>query len=461
MRNGFTDKRLLDALDYIDMRFVAEAAHKLKARPIGYAPSGNKTNGRVIARQILKLVACLLILSAAIPVITYVIRNFADFKCWLVGDTSEESVPELTLPETPPPETTEILDTDETIVEETTEEIEQVNNGTEGLVYRLNEDGASYTLVSRGSCTAMNVQVASVCNGLPVTAIGEGALAGYAEMLTLKVPDSVTSIGEGAFKNCVKLNSVGLPDTVSYIGANAFENCLSLWVLFLPDSLEVIESGLFTNCSSLRTVEARNKLKRIITGAFYGCTSLTGFNFNGTGSEWSDVKKGSNWHIGSAIRQVDCNTGSIKISPPSTEILENDGSEGLEYSLSGIEATLVSLGTCKEKNIVIASTYGGYPVKWIGKGVFEDCTDVEIITIPDTVFSIGSLAFADCTSLERIYIPASVERISSDIFRGCSALGSIEVAADNKVYMAVNNCLIQKDNGTLVLACATSVLPND
>lgn len=463
--NGFTDKRLIDALDYIDPRFIAEAARKLKERPIGYAPADEKASRKVIARQLLKLAACLLILSAAIPVITYVLQNFADFTGWLMGDTSEESVPELTLPETPPTETTDLPPkeetTEETTAEETTEEIKQVHNGSEGLIYSLNEDGASYTLVSRGECTAVNVNVASVCNGLPVTAIGDGALADYTEMLTIKVPNSVTSIGEGAFKNCTNLNSVGLPDTVSYIGANAFENCTSMWVLFLPDSLEVIEAGLFTNCSGLRTVEARNKLKRIITGAFYGCTSLTGFGFNGTGSEWSNVKKGSNWHIGSAIRQVDCNTGSIKINPPATEILENDGSEGLEYSLSGIEATLVSLGTCKEKNIVIASTYGGYPVKWIGKGVFEGCTDVESITIPETVFSIGSLAFADCTSLESIYIPASVGRIQSDSFRGCLSLRSIEVAADNEVYMSVNNCLIQKDNGTLVLACATSVLPND
>lgn len=455
---GYRDTRLLEMLDYIDPKYIEKTKKYYKSVPARSA-AGAKIDPKKQIKYIVALVASLLLLSAFIPAVTYLIQNHLS-----IGGIQETTGSDTTLaPEisseeitsSPEPETTEPL------YDGTTAPPEIEYDGSRGLVYKLSDDGQSAWLFGMGTCTDMNIQVASVYDGLPVTMIGKEALAGYDRVRSITIPETVTEIGEGAFKNCTGLEGIVIPDAVSVIGAYAFENCTSLQTLFLPDALGVIDVGLFTNCSGLRNVEARNKVKRIITGAFYGCTSLTGLSFNGTGTEWSNVKKASNWHIGSAIKYVHCNTGSITISSASSEILENNGSAGLEYRLNGKEAILENLGTCKEKNIVIASTYGGYPVRQIGKGVFEGCSDIESVTIPETISSIGSLAFADCTSLKSLYIPASVESIRSDSFRGCSSLKSIEIAADNAIYKSVNNCLIQKDNATLILACSTSVLPAD
>ena len=446
--------KLIAALEFIDVRFIEEAGAKIKERPVSgmYFAAGDR---KKTVRQMVALVACIALLIAAVPLVTYFSTHLPEIIASIIGEQTTDTDAELTETEITPEETT-------LPVPETTEEVKHEHNGSEGLIYQINEDGVSATLISGGSCQLMNVQVASRYDGVPVTAIGDYALADLEEMQSLKIPESVKSIGIGAFKNCKNLSSVVIPDTVSYIGANAFENCTSLWVLFLPDALEVIESGLFTNCTALKTVEARNKVRRIIKGAFYGCTALTGLNFNGTSREWNEISKGEYWNIGSAIRQVDCNTGTIKVpAPPEEDSAENDGTPGLEYKLSGVEATLMSVGTCTEKNIVIASTYRGYPVKWIASGVFEGCSDIESVTIPETVVSIGSLAFADCTSLESIYIPASVGSIYSDAFRGCSSLKTIGVDTDNAKYKAVDNCLIQKDSSTLVFACEGCKIPAD
>lgn len=446
------DKRLLEAFEYIDEKYIDEAAEQIKARPKDGAHAADGSGFHRSIRLTLALAAGLLIISAFIPLVHHIINNYLN-----ISGFTETTETELTQ------DSTENLyeDTTESPHSDTTAAPEVEYDGARGLVYKIADDGKSAWLFGMGTCTVPNIVVASVYDGLPVTMIGKEALAGYDRIESITIPETVTVIGEGAFKNCTNLSSILIPDTVSVIGAYAFENCKSLDIIFLPDALEVIDVGLFTNCPGLRTVEARNKVKRIITGAFYGCTSLTGLSFNGTNVEWSNVKKSSNWHIGSAIKYVHCNTGSIGISPASSEILENDGSAGLEYKLVGTEAVLESLGTCKEKNIVIASTYGGYPVIRIGKGVFEGCSDIESVTIPETISAIGSFAFADCTSLESLYIPASVKSISPDSFRGCSSLKSIVVAADNSIYKSVNNCLIQKDNATLILACSTSALPAD
>ncbi len=462
---GYRDTRLLEMLDYIDPKYIEKTKKYYKSVPARSA-AGAKIDPKKQIKYIVALVACLALLSAFIPAVTYIIRNHLIFPGFYETTGDETTLtPDITSEDiTTSPETAETepgQETTEAPYDGTTADPEPEYDGSRGLVYKLADDGKSAWLYAMGTCTDEDIVVASVYDGLPVTMIGKEALAGYDRVESIIIPKTVTSIGEGAFKNCTGIKSILIPDTVSVIGAYAFENCTSLQTLFLPDALEVIDVGLFTNCSELRNVEARNKVKRIITGAFYGCTSLTGLSFNGTGTEWSNVKKASNWHIGSAIKYVHCNTGSITISPASTEILENNGSAGLEYRLNGKEAILENLGTCKEKNIVIASTYGGYPVRQIGKGVFEGCSDIESVTIPETISSIGSLAFADCTSLKSLYIPASVKSIQPDSFRGCSSLKSIEVAADNAIYKSVNNCLIQKDNATLILACSTSVLPAD
>ena len=63
----------------------------------------------------------------------------------------------------------------------------------------------------------------------------------------------------------------------------------------------------------------------------------------------------------------------------------------------------------------------------IGSRVFENCTSLTSITIPNSVTRIDSRAFSDCTSLTRITIPDSVTRIGEFTFSGCESLKSITI----------------------------------
>lgn len=349
MRNesGFADKRLLEALDYIDMRFIEEAAQKIKERPIGYAPSDARTSRKVIARQILKLAACLLILSAAIPVITYVLRNFTELAGLFTGDTTEETAPELTEPETPPPETSAPApETSENTVNETTAplydgttaEPEVEYDGSRGLMYKMNDDGKSYYLAGMGICTDENIVVASTYDGYPVTVIGKEALAGYDRVKSVTIPDSVTVIDHYAFMNCSALENVTIPDKVTYIGAEAFSGTaiknielptgltyLSIGAfkdcpieeVMIPYTVEVVYSA-FWGCSELRSVTIGRNVAEIKALAFYGCSKLTGLNFDGTVEEWNKIKKNEDWNAESVISVVHCTDGDVAIEPDET-----------------------------------------------------------------------------------------------------------------------------------------------
>jgi len=66
-------------------------------------------------------------------------------------------------------------------------------------------------------------------------------------------------------------------------------------------------------------------------------------------------------------------------------------------------------------------------VSSIGNDAFSGCSSLTSVTMSDGVTSIGESAFSDCTSLTSINIPNSVTSISDYVFAGCTSLTSINI----------------------------------
>lgn len=73
------DKRLLGALDYIDDKFIAEVTESYKI----FEPSDGKITAhrtlKISLRQFAALAACLILLSAAFPVVNYAVKIISSF----------------------------------------------------------------------------------------------------------------------------------------------------------------------------------------------------------------------------------------------------------------------------------------------------------------------------------------------------------------------------------------------
>ena len=85
--------------------------------------------------------------------------------------------------------------------------------------------------------------------------------------------------------------------------------------------------------------------------------------------------------------------------------------------------------------VIIPETIDGASVERIGNYAFLDCTQLEKVTMPNTVTSIGDGAFMGCTQLEKVTMPNAVTSIGNSAFANCSNLK--EVAFSNELKFLI------------------------
>lgn len=103
-----------------------------------------------------------------------------------------------------------------------------------------------------------------------------------------------------------------------------------------------------------------------------------------------------------------------------------EGAAFFSYSVTDNEATITGY-TGSAEILEIPSTLADYKVVGIGDGVFDDCTSLTNVIIPDGVTSIGEWAFGSCENLKSITIPDSVKSIGNSAFGYCMALESVTI----------------------------------
>lgn len=74
------------------------------------------------------------------------------------------------------------------------------------------------------------------------------------------------------------------------------------------------------------------------------------------------------------------------------------------------------------KNVTLPST-----IKSIGNGSFYQCYNLQNITIPESVTSIGDNAFGHCTGLKSVTLPSTIKSIGDNAFEYCIKLQNITI----------------------------------
>ena len=254
----------------------------------------------------------------------------------------------------------------------------EVEPFTEGWIFELSGDGASYSVLGYNGVST-EVYIPSYYQDLPVTSIGDWAFTFCNSLTSITIPDSVTSIGYRAFGWCSSLTSIMISDSVISIGEWAFAGCSNLTSITIPESVTSIGVGAFGDCGGLTSISVESK------------------------------------------NQVYHSSGNCLIETQSKTLIAGCGA-----SVIPSDGSVTSIGDCafygrdRLTNITIPDS-----VTSIGESAFRYCESLTSVTIGDGVTSIGDWEFAGCSSLTSIVIPDSVTFIGNSAFTGCDSLTTV------------------------------------
>lgn len=330
------------------------------------------------------------------------------------------------------------------------------------LNFKLNVDNQTYSVAGNKKCEDRYVAIPSTYEGLPVVSIEEGAFYGNKSIMSVIIPNSVTSIGERAFADS-SCHRVSLPDSLRKIGNKAFKDARQLESIVIPDSVQVLGEDIFANCASLRSVTMLNSvttigecafrecrslekitipdsLQTVHIDAFAYCTSLKDVYYGGDIEDWCKITfvnpQSNPLNQATNLYFEDKLVSDVVIPDYITVIPQYlfAGYKGLESvtmpdSVIGVqEGAFMDCSSLKVINWSNSIEYVGPITQDSSRrmyGVFEGCSSIESITLPNSLQTIGIGAFADCISLKNIVIPNSVKRMGGYSFSGCNSLDEV------------------------------------
>lgn len=246
----------------------------------------------------------------------------------------------------------------------------------------------------------IGIRAFNQCSSLESVIIPEGvpsielmAFEGCKALTTVSIASSVKTIGISAFRYCTALTTVNIANGVSNIYSNVFDNCASLKNIVIPQSVTKIEPDAFKDCS-LETVVVESETPISIYSTTFAIACYDATLYVPVGSK--DAYK------------ADYNWGKFKKIVDGTEepsIIV----DGFEYLIiSDDDKTAKVVGGPSEGDIEIPSSFEynneTYSVKAIDDRAFYGYSEMNSITIPNSVASIGNSAFANCISLTSVTV---------------------------------------------------------
>ncbi|MBR6535440.1 MAG: leucine-rich repeat protein [Clostridia bacterium] len=238
------------------------------------------------------------------------------------------------------------------------------------IQYSADADGI--TITSWDKNAEYVIEVPSMIDGKPVTAIADEAFKDCISVYEISLPSTVRSISGSAFNGCVSLKSVDLNENTFFVSENG--------AIYNSDKTELIR--LFDiSCQSFTMPDTVTK---IADHAFYGMHNLENIVFTDNNIT----------QIGS-YAFYDC----TKLEYFSLDSVESVG----EYAFYNCSSFSGSVRLTSLKNIP--------------NGMFMNCKNIKNAVLSSDTSSIGAYAFAGCNGLTAVLIPQGAA-VKTDAFIG-------------------------------------------
>lgn len=225
-----------------------------------------------------------------------------------------------------------------------------------------------------------SIQFPSTLQKIDDNAFWRGQIAG-----DVHIPESVTAIGKNVFNKC-PITSVNLPEGLQVLGGGAFSETKLTEMPEIPESITVLDST-FQGCTDIKEVTIPSQVTDI-SGAFAG-------------------------------------TGISTVTVP--------------YQVTNYYR---AFNRCKSlEKVVIESQSDTIPSGGSAQGVFQNCTNLKSVILPEWVTTIGNYAFSGCTSLKDTAFLKDVKSIGDFAFQNAGLSGNLVLNATSIGYKAFINCV--------------------
>ena len=298
--------------------------------------------------------------------------------------------------------------------------------------------------------------------GSKVASIGANAFRSCSALTSITFPASLKSVGASAFYSCRGLTTITFEESDNTItfGSNAFQNCSGLVEIFLPKNVSGFNSSAFSGCTNLAHiyVDSDNEYLTDLDGVLY-TKDLTEIYFFPKGyvgayvlpdqvvtvpaSTFYQSYKLTSVSFGPNVETIGAN--ALRYCSALTEVIfrtNEDGSSALKsignYAFANTALTKATIkagieyGDSVYSNSPIETATIEHGVTTVPNNVFQNCTSLTEINIPNTVTYIGASAFNGCTLLNSVtFEPNGTEELtySTSVFQGTTSLATITLPA--------------------------------
>ena len=277
--------------------------------------------------------------------------------------------------------------------------------------------------------------------------IKDGVLLGYYGLGgDIVLPNTVTKIGDEALKGNDNIVSITIPGSVKDIGNNAFEGCTKLErVIFTnPEKTSknlIIRVSAFQNCKKLTESEIPARAYQVVGNIFKGCTSLTEVKVNAANPYYFTqdgvlfgpalVEYKPQYDDDYALQSYPAGRQGAYTIPSKVNGKEIDQiwPSGFEGAASltdiSIPASIGRLGTAAFESTGLTHVTIPDTVRQVDPAVFQNCTSLVSVKLPNGITEIDQYLFANCISLQHVDMPDTITKINIYAFHNCTSLTSL------------------------------------
>lgn len=262
----------------------------------------------------------------------------------------------------------------------------------------------SYTVTEKGNVritrytgSAREISIPSQIAGHPVTVI-DGYAFQDSDIVRVKIADSVTDIRSLAFLNCKSLEEVELPESLNrlgyqqgavaapgFTGAGAFAGCSSLKGIWIPDGVTQIDPYTFEGCTALESARLP--------------ASLTTFEMA---------------FALSSLKSVQLEEG--------LELIDEGAFDFTSLETLSLPASVETIGSTAFAHTSLKSLEIPSGVKVIGSYAFEECAQLESLSLSEGLTELGGSTFAKTGLRGDVTLPKSLRVIDESDFAACPNL---------------------------------------